>query len=93
MTAGEDHIAIRSQVIGDRLPGGAVDAFYFHLDAAAGTSSQFVYRATAEAGVSELIWDSNGAACGGELLIALFLGDPVLTVADLTIYQGGSPSI
>ena len=82
---GADHVTMATGVADFVLGPGVVDAGHFTLDAAAGTGGQFIYRASGEAGVTALVWDVNGTDAGGERLIALFEGAPLLTASDLLI--------
>lgn len=82
---GEDRLTLAAKVVDGMLAAGAVDAAHFSLIAATSTDGQFIYRASADPGVSELIWDANGTDAGGERLLASFDGTPALTAADLTI--------
>ena len=83
MTSGLDHIQIGAKALGFALPGGVVEDSHFHLNAAAGTEGQFVYRI--DLGLGQLIWDANGTDDGGEVMIARFDGSPPLVAADLTV--------
>ena len=83
---GVDHINMGRGVVDFVLSAGPVDAVHFHLDAATGTLGQFIYRASADAGVTELVWDFNGTDAGGERLVATFEGAPLLTASDLSIF-------
>ncbi len=85
MVAGVDRIALGHTPLQLPLLLGAVDATRFALDAAHDGSGQFIYRDSATAGFKELIWDSNGTGAGGEVLITLLTGAPLLTAADLWI--------
>jgi Ca2+-binding RTX toxin-like protein len=78
-TPGEDLLVLSQPAIDYALPTGLVPVERFSLDVASGSSAQFVYRAGATPGESELIWDINGASALGEVLVARFLGNPLLT--------------
>jgi len=81
MQSGVDQVWLRANLFDGALAVGQVDDALFHLDTVVGTGGQFVYRSA----TGELIWDANGTAEGGAMLIATLMGAPDLLAADLTI--------
>ena len=85
MVSGEDTVVIDAGLTLDVLLAGRVDDSHFFVGVAQGLGGQFVYRAGANPGIADLIWDANGSDAGGELLIATFANQPGLVAGDLLI--------
>lgn len=83
--SGSDRILISGRTLDHVLPEGPLAGDQFHLGAAQGSGAQFIYRASGTIGVSDLIWDGNGTAAGGEVLIAQLWSAPQLLAADILI--------
>jgi Ca2+-binding RTX toxin-like protein len=85
MEVGVDRILIRSDMIGNALPLGALDPARFALGAAAGTALQFVL-VDGFPDESRFYLDTNGSDAGGATLLARFEGAPAFSAADIFIF-------
>ena len=85
-STGQDQVRLaKSALFGDPPAKGPLDPALFHLDTASGAGGQFILRAAAGAGFSDLIWDGNGTLAGGEVLVLQISAAATLAASDLLI--------
>ncbi len=82
---GTDRVEVAAVALGSGLVPGPLDPASLAIGAAAGAGPQMVRRFDAAGGVTELVWDTNGDADGGEILLFRLTGDIALTAADIAL--------
>jgi len=81
-TPGQDRIEILRGGFGNMLPAGDLDASAFRAGTvAAGGGAQFLYNAA----TGWLRWDADGAGGTSATLVAILVGEPAISAADIRI--------
>ena len=82
---GVDKIEISAALLGGLLNAGPLDPSQFSVGAAVGNAAQFIVRPDFPSHEEQLVFDANGAADGGETLIALLDNFATIRAGDILI--------